>query len=334
MKRLVKKSLAPLARYITRRHARIIMYHRFGSGFDGRKLSTDELERQLLFLSRHFTIVPLSQIAMCIREARPFQPLSVALTVDDAYADFGELAYPLFRQYKIPVTVYVISEFSSGKIWLWWDAVRYILTNASDGIYPMEEKYMCGDIVLTDTDSRECAIERFHEHGLGLSAGVRDRFLGELQAAFSVPLPDSPIREFSAMTWEKLRKLDPDIVEIGAHTCTHPILSRCDDATIASELTDSKRDIEKQLGRQVTSFCYPNGQADDVDDRCLTAARKAGFHNAVMACGNLLNSHTDLFALDRLSTRPSLDEFICDISGLAYVMKRFEKTICKNLLNK
>jgi len=61
------------------------------------------------------------------------------------------------------------------------------------------------------------------------------------------------------MDWDTLKSLDPDLITIGSHTLTHPILPTLDEAAIQFEMTESRRQLEQKLNRAVKYFCYPNG---------------------------------------------------------------------------
>ena len=49
-------------------------------------------------------------------------------------------------------------------------------------------------------------------------------------------------------------------VEIGAHTQSHPILSKISDADARREIGESKSRLEAIIGAPVTTFAYPNGR--------------------------------------------------------------------------
>ena len=49
--------------------------------------------------------------------------------------------------------------------------------------------------------------------------------------------------------------------EVGSHTVNHMILTRCKNPH--EEVERSKSELEKLTGREVISFCYPNGAYDD-----------------------------------------------------------------------
>src|SRR4051812_32405394 len=172
-----KRALAPSVRYATREGARVLMYHRFGEDDTGRRLSVDLLDKQLDHLQRHFHVVSLGDLVARLKAGLDPEPYSVALTVDDAYADFGALAYPVFLGRRVPVTLYVVSELANGRMWLWWDGIRYVLARAPQGRYLVHKV----PIDLSDAASRRLAWERLADLGLGLTPDQRDPYLLTIQ---------------------------------------------------------------------------------------------------------------------------------------------------------
>jgi len=51
-------------------------------------------------------------------------------------------------------------------------------------------------------------------------------------------------------------------IEIGAHSQTHPVLSRLSPAGLQREVAGSKEDIERKLGVKPLAFCYPYGETN------------------------------------------------------------------------
>jgi hypothetical protein len=80
---------------------------------------------------------------------------------------------------------------------------------------------------------------------------------------------------FDTMKWEELRRLDPELITVGSHTMTHPILTRLDPQDVCAEIVDSKRILEDRLGRAVDYFCYPNGAYDSITVDCVRAQHSA-----------------------------------------------------------
>lgn len=65
--------------------------------------------------------------------------------------------------------------------------------------------------------------------------------------------------------------------EVGAHTRSHPHLTRCNDSELRDEVLGSRAELEDLLAQPVTQFCYPYG---DHDPRVVQAAIEAGYHAA------------------------------------------------------
>ncbi len=80
--------------------------------------------------------------------------------------------------------------------------------------------------------------------------------------------------ELAPMGWTELRELAEAGWEVGSHTSTHPHLTRLDDESLERELSESREQCARRLGRSCDSIAYPYG---DVDDRVAAASRRAGY---------------------------------------------------------
>ena len=80
--------------------------------------------------------------------------------------------------------------------------------------------------------------------------------------------------ELRTLDWPGVRTLVDHGWDIGSHTCSHPRLTSLPDRELAEELTESKLECERQLGRPCSSIAYPYG---DHDDRVVEFARSAGY---------------------------------------------------------
>lgn len=86
-------------------------------------------------------------------------------------------------------------------------------------------------------------------------------------------------------------------MEIGAHSRTHPRLTKCTDEELQTELAGSKTDLEALTGSPVTQFCYPYG---DYDARVANAARSAGYCAATTTRRGRACPGDDLLQLSRV----------------------------------
>jgi len=64
------------------------------------------------------------------------------------------------------------------------------------------------------------------------------------------------------MSWAQVRSLAQQGIEFGAHSITHPKLPTLSAPDLAREVTESRAEIERQLGRAPTSFAPPYGASN------------------------------------------------------------------------
>ncbi|MDC2953570.1 polysaccharide deacetylase family protein [Streptomyces gilvifuscus] len=96
------------------------------------------------------------------------------------------------------------------------------------------------------------------------------------------------------LTADGIRHAAAEGIEIGSHGLTHVDLTTADDATLASEVHESRAVLERLAGAPVSGFCYPYGS---IDSRAVTAVRDAGY---AYACAIDPGPLTGLHALPRV----------------------------------
>jgi peptidoglycan/xylan/chitin deacetylase (PgdA/CDA1 family) len=85
--------------------------------------------------------------------------------------------------------------------------------------------------------------------------------------------------------------------EVGAHTCTHPHLTRLPPEHAYGEIARSRHELEELTGTPIGSFCYPYGEWND-DIRQMV--REAGYEAACTVRKGLVSLRDDLLALPRV----------------------------------
>lgn len=133
-------------------------------------------------------------------------------------------------------------------------------------------------VVLTFDDAYadfvSAAFPVLQNYGFGATLFVPTGLIGaaaEWDREFGDPAP--------LMSWAELDGLVSAGVEIGAHTMSHPRLTRLvDDAEIIREISGSRNELMTRYGQPTSSFAYPFG---DYDARVEQATKDAGFTLAV-----------------------------------------------------
>jgi len=287
-----------LARWRNRNGLRILMYHRFADAH--------ALEAQCRHLRDHYRPLSLTAAANHLKTGKPLPPNSVVVTVDDGHRDFLEIAYPVFSSYQIPVTVYVVTDFLDRRLWLWVDQLRYAFQHTKlpkVRIEPADGAVLQFD--LGTEDRKNSAARETCEALKLLRNEQRLAALARLADWLQVQIPEQPPHGCEPLAWDEVRAMARNGIEFGAHTRTHPVLSRVSSpAELTAEIAGSKRRIEEVLGSPVRHFCYPNGSKRDISPEAVEAVRQAGFDTAVTTESGLNAVGGDPFLLRRIGVDP------------------------------
>jgi peptidoglycan/xylan/chitin deacetylase (PgdA/CDA1 family) len=87
---------------------------------------------------------------------------------------------------------------------------------------------------------------------------------------------------------------------IGAHTCTHPRLSKIPRDRAREEIFSSKKMLEDRFGQPIEHFAYPFGAYDDA---VVEMVREAGFKTACTMDRGVNDRNTDPLRLKRWTAR-------------------------------
>ena len=98
------------------------------------------------------------------------------------------------------------------------------------------------------------------------------------------------------MSWTNLRSLSRELIQIGAHSVTHPDLTRISCLEVETELRQSKLQIEDQIGAPVQTLAYPYGTSS-------ARIRTIAADEFRLACGTrmgFVGGTSDVFNLPRV----------------------------------
>lgn len=288
-----------LLRQFRRGGVRILTYHAFSERF------RPNLEQQCRHLKRHYRPVPLRAVADSLHGGPPLPSLALSVTVDDGYRNFLVHGWPIFRQYGIPVTVYLVSDFIDGRIWLWWNRLQYGFLNTELNRVTVSMSGQDRVFTLLSEKERRDAAEEVIEHLKLLPNIERVRRIEEILGVLDVRTPWPPPAAFEPLSWDEVRQLESEGVEFGAHTRTHPILSTVEDPlALREEVEGSRERIAKETGSAVVHFSYPNGS---INDAVVRAVAGSGFLSAVTSRMGYNRTAGNPLLLERIPADPMLD---------------------------
>jgi peptidoglycan/xylan/chitin deacetylase (PgdA/CDA1 family) len=302
----------------------ILMYHRVAAErLDPWRLcvSPRHFEEHLEALRRHAHIVPLRELQRRMVEGTA-EPGSVAITFDDGYADNLLAAAPLLARHDAPATVFVTTGYLGGAREFWWDELdrlllepgdlpRAVTLELPDGPYRLDlgsamragaealaRRVLRPERASAPASARQSAYRTAWERLLPLRDPEQWRALDALRAATGRPAGPRAARR--QLTDGQLAKLAGNgLVEIGAHTVTHPALSLFSVAEQHEEIVGSVAALAARLGAPVHGFSYPHGRYTEDTVRIV---REAGLAYACTASPAPRDAprEPDRFALPRV----------------------------------
>ena len=328
MKTMLSKRFPRTERWLKYRlapRALILMYHRVTElANDPHLLAVTPLHfaEHLEIIRQHTTPVNLQQLVEALHRGK-VPNRAVVITFDDGYADNLHQAKPLLERFEIPATVFVTAGQVDSQREFWWDELDRLLLQPVwlpdrlqleiAGTAYVWESWQKGEYTQQDYQrDRSWHIERQDEphprHRLFRtlferlqSAPVeeRQRVLESIRLwSGAEPIARPTHRALSSD--EVLLLAQDDLIEVGAHSMTHPNLAALDEAGQRAEIRQSRECLEAMINRPVTSFAYPNGFTTQESAVLL---REARFTSACSSESDAVWRDADVFHMPRLGVR-------------------------------
>jgi len=165
---------------------------------------------------------------------------------------------------------------------------------------------------LKDSRAREAAFLNVADVAAKASTPVRKELI-ENAGRFLDPEP-FPNESDLMMTWDDARTLVKSGNMVGSHTMTHPNVAHVSADDARSELTDSKLQLEKELGRPVKHFAYPHPALNPCfNETTLKITEELGYATAVTTTGRAVRADACPLAIPRTYIPREESEFLWHI---------------------
>ena len=306
----------------------ILLYHRVADmKLDPQLLAVtpEHFSEHLEILRKYSRPMSLQGLIVALRNGC-IPRRAVVVTFDDGYADNLHSAKPLLERFDIPATAFVTAGHIGSKREFWWDELERLILEPGrlpEGLRININGSVCqwtlGEASDYSEESyrqhRRWNVEQKHDpcprHGLyrllcplllPLSDGERRYVLDELLAWAGAEFVSRPTHRTLSPD-EVVRLADGNLVEIGSHTVTHPVLSGMPAGLQRTEIRQSKARLEEILGRGVSSFAYPFGTRADYTKETVGIVRESGFMSACSNFRGLVQNGVNPYELPRYLVR-------------------------------
>ena len=244
-------------------------------------------------IARHYVVLPVEELVERMQSGR-VPPNALALAFDDGYRDNLTHAAPILARHGLPATIFLVTGCVGTPEMLWFDQLALAFKTATRRHVSLAEGRV---LPLGSTAERLEALAAALHHLKRLPDADCHRRVEQLIRALRPGLPERPKRFM--LTWDEVEALRGLGFSVGAHTVSHPILSRLTPDRAWREIQGSKAAIEKTLGLTVRAFAYPNGGPDDYNETATRLVREADFTCAVTTRHGLNGSATPPLELRR-----------------------------------
>jgi peptidoglycan/xylan/chitin deacetylase (PgdA/CDA1 family) len=278
----------------------------------------EEFRRQIDALRRRFRVVSLEEGSRLLAAGELNEP-TVALTFDDGFQDNFEVAYPVLAAARVPATIFVCTDLLDTGRALWFCRLHEALTRTTRAWLDWNDRRydLAGVPARTRAaNTLKAELKRLAHPELGIAVDEIVRVL--LPQAHAGDAADP---RFRLLTRAAMREMSRDgLVDLGAHTGSHAILSKLSPAEQRDEIERSIREVSAVTERPCRLFAYPNGTFDDYDSSTVAILRQAGITVAVTAEKGLNDRDTPPLELLRyaIGGEPSMPSFEA-------VLRRVEK---------
>jgi peptidoglycan/xylan/chitin deacetylase (PgdA/CDA1 family) len=289
-------SLSVVAGYVgVSRAFPILTYHRVNRENDPffPSLAPELFERQMSFVARAYVVRPVEELVERVGD-NTLPRNALAITFDDGYRDNLTHAAPILSRYGLTATIFLATGAIGTRQALWFDqlALAFKVSKATVWVTPWGGRYP-----LTSTAERLRALGHALERLKGMADEDRLRSLASIREGLDAS--EAQYLERLMLTWDDVHVLTGLGMRIGAHTVTHPILSRVGRAKARSEIEGSRDMIAAVCGRPPRAFAYPNGRREDYTESVAAMVRDAGYTCAVTTRFGVNSARTPFYELRR-----------------------------------
>jgi len=306
-------------RFVMNGKVTILMFHRVTDTFFDVSLLVKRktFEECMKYIAQSYPVISMDFLIQNFDEWKNIPDNSFVITFDDGWIDSYNTAYPILNQLKLPATIYLTTGFVSSKCSYWQEELNFLLIqilankqvflNTDNTISTPEISLKLRDLI--SKSEGEPVIFKFIDYLKKFTHDKISKTISDLQAFLkehSIKVSEDRHRSFA--NWVELNNIKDSNISFGSHTVNHPILTNEQTNVVKEEISKSREIIEKETGRNIIHFCYPNGNYNDDIKGIVSKSYKS----ACTTKGGFVSKESDIYSLNRIGIN---EEMITDRRG-------------------
>lgn len=304
----------------------VLNYHRIDNpqsdGFSTFKpnvsASPKQFDLQMEYLAAKYNIVSASEVSAWIMNGRQLPSRAALITFDDGYYDNYSNAFPVLQKRNLPAIIFLATDYMESSNPFYWDLIAYCFYKSSNDHLEIP---LVGSFAWDNEISRDRIAKDIIEIMKTIPEPDKMKIIGSFPDLMNVSVSNDLFNGMF-LSWGHVQEMSANGIEMGAHTASHPILTRISPEDVRLEIIKSKMKIEEVTNKPVLSFAYPNGQKADFNSTVINAVRDSGLRAAY----TLLPGPTRFSTVKKypyqirrifLSFKDTLPRFAGKLSGLS-----------------
>ncbi len=307
-------------------------YRSSDSFLDNALITVEHFRSQLALLKRNYNVISPGQFRQWLRGSDELPERAVLLTCDDGLLNNLTVMVPVLQELGMECLFFVTGASpSSSPTLLWYIELYLMMMEGRSGNRATDQQRASVPALENSLEKRRGQWLTLVSALSALDANQRADFMREagrmwgLDTKLTRRCLDDPLsrERFQLLSAAQLRELLDAGMTIGAHTMTHPELSRQSDELARTEITNCRQDLEQCTGREIWALAFPFGNPATVGEREFRLAEEAGYECAFMNISGPI-SRASMFGLPRVhvTVEMTLDAFEAHVSGFHQSLRR------------
>ncbi len=279
--------------------------------------SVIEFEKEIKYFRKYFQIIHLEELMQKHQNKTFGKNKYLAITFDDGYENNYKFAYPILKKYKIPATIFIVSENIDSNEPIWYDVIDVLKEH------------------ISNTENRESINKILTKYNLHLNQNwnasdlknslkktvpsIKKNIINDIIKMQSIPKDAFSGNEeyWKIINSKQIKEMvESGLISFQSHTHTHPNLDEIPADITSNEIATSKNIIQSITGVDVNSIAFPDGAYnDEVKKICYLS----GYSYCYSVNSRLKSDLTD----DKILNRFSISNTTTAESILFHVSKYF-----------
>jgi len=268
-------------------------------------VTPEELHWIVQSLKKMYHLNTVNEALLKLKTNRYYSKPLMAITFDDGQKDNYDYAFPILNKLGVKATFFIPASLVEHNEILWHDLLGFSIMFSYKNRSKLSKISNLLGVNLTACPSAIEAARVAVRKAKLLDHDKRKELIERFTSHLFCP------NWARLMTWAQIKSIVGKGHEIGSHSMTHPILTKCSNAELQFEVIESRKLLENRLDTPIRSFCYPNG---DFNSRIIKFVENAGYTGAVTTKWKSNRRKDSPFQLGR-----------CDITSKS--VKDFDQTL-------